>query len=324
MITSTQKRPGPRFQSSPADRQLHDRSSLLATIGNTPLIRIRNIAIPNERVQIYAKAEWFNPGGSIKDRAALRMIRAAEKAGTLTRHKTIIDATSGNTGIAYAMIGSVLGYSVQLALPANATPERQHLLRSYGAAIIETDPLEGTDGAQRIVKEIVTADPDLYYYPDQYNNPLNWKAHYITTAPEIWEQSGHRVTHFVAGLGTTGTFVGTTRRLKELHPGLVSVAVQPDSPLHGIEGLKHLPTAQVPGIYDPLLPDEHVTVSTEEAFDMTRQLVRCEGLYAGISSGAALAASLRLAEEIDEGVIVTIFPDGGSRYASERFWFENR
>ena len=305
------------------ERYIRDSSSVIGNIGNTPLLQIRNIPIPNSDVQIFAKAEWFNPGGSIKDRPALNMLLDAERSGALTKNKIIIDATSGNTGIAYAMIGSALGYNVMLALPANASPERKQTLRAYGAEILETNPLAGTDGAQIQVKEIVAAHPDQYFYPDQYNNPSNWRAHYNTTAVEIWNQSRKRITHFVAGLGTTGTFVGTSRRLKEFDPSISCISFGPDSPMHGLEGLKHLPTALIPGIYDSALADEHRTVSTEEAYSCVRQLARHEGLFVGISSGAALAVSLKLAAHIDSGVIVTIFPDGGTRYSSEHFWEEH-
>jgi cysteine synthase B len=313
----------PEVHTTEVERYIRDSSSVIGNIGNTPLLQIRNIPIPNSDVQIFAKAEWFNPGGSIKDRPALNMLLDAERSGALTKNKIIIDATSGNTGIAYAMIGSALGYNVMLALPANASPERKQTLRAYGAEILETNPLAGTDGAQIQVKEIVAAHPDQYFYPDQYNNPSNWRAHYNTTAVEIWNQSRKRITHFVAGLGTTGTFVGTSRRLKEFDPSISCISFGPDSPMHGLEGLKHLPTALIPGIYDSALADEHRTVSTEEAYSCVRQLARHEGLFVGISSGAALAVSLKLAAHIDSGVIVTIFPDGGTRYSSEHFWEEH-
>ena len=273
-------------------------------------------------MELFAKAEWFNPGGSVKDRAALQMLLAAERAGTLTPEKIIIDATSGNTGIAFAMLGAAMGYRVVLALPGNASVERKQTIEAYGADIILTDPLTGTDGAQARVKEIVAQDPERYFYPDQYNNEANWEAHFRTTGEEILRQTGGRVTHFVAGLGTTGTFTGVSRRLKQHSPDIRCIALEPDSPLHGIEGLKHLPTAVVPGIYDPTLVDRRLVVSTEAAYDMTRRLAREEGLYVGVSSGAALAASLSLAEELSSGVIVTVFPDGGSRYTSERFWID--
>ncbi len=297
--------------------EIRDAHSILAHIGNTPLIRIRKINPFDSFVEIFAKAEWFNPGGSVKDRAALNMIVEAERSGKLTREKTIIDATSGNTGIAYAMIGAALGYRVALALPANASRERKNALLAYGAEVILTDPLTGTDGAQQKVKELVADDPERYFYPDQYNNPANWKAHYRTTAPEIWDQTNHQVTHFVAGLGTTGTFVGTSRRLKEFDPSITCVSFQPDSPLHGLEGLKHLKTTMVPGIYDSGIADEQITVSTEEAYEMVSRLSREEGLFVGISSGAAMAASLRVASKLKSGLIVTIFPDSGARYGTE-------
>lgn len=298
-----------------------DRNSILGNIGNTPLLRLRRI-LAEEHVEIYAKAEWFNPGGSVKDRAALWMLLEAERSGALTKERTIIDATSGNTGIAYAVIGAALGYRVRLALPANASRERKQTLQAYGAELLLTDPLSGTDGAQTRVREIVASDPGKYYYPDQYNNPANWRAHYHTTAREIWQQTGGRITHFVAGLGTTGTFVGTSRRLKELAPSISLISMEPDSPLHGLEGLKHLPTAMVPGIYDATLADERLTVSTEEAYSMTRRLAREEALYVGISSGAAMVAALSVASRLRSGVIVTVFPDGGTRYGSDRFWIE--
>ncbi len=300
-------------------RNPDERNTILGNIGNTPLVQIEKIAPHDSQVRIFAKAEWFNPGGSVKDRAALKMILDAEESGRLTRGKTIIDATSGNTGIAYAMIGSVLGYKVALTLPENASRERKNALLAYGAEIIYTDPLEGTDGAQQRVREIVSAEPEKYFYPDQYNNPANWKAHYTTTAPEIWEQTGHRITHFVAGLGTTGTFTGTSRRLKELNPSISCISFQPDLPLHAIEGLKHLESSIVPGIYDPSLADDQLTVSTDEAYEMTRKLAREEGLFVGISSGAAMAAALKVASGLEDGLVVTIFPDSGARYGTGHF-----
>jgi len=293
-----------------------DRNSLLGQIGNTPLLRLKNIGVPG--VDVFAKAEWFNPGGSVKDRAVLNMLLEAERVGRLRHDLKIIDATSGNTGIAYAMIGSLLGYTVVLAMPANASEERKRILRAYGAELILTDPLEGTDGAQRKVKSIVSASPREYFYPDQYNNPHNWRAHYETTAPEIWSQTNGKITHFVAGLGTTGTFIGTSRRLKELNPKIQCISVQPDLPLHGIEGLKDLSSAMVPGIYDPSVADEERLVSTEDAVAMMRRLAKEEGLFAGVSSGAAMAIVLRIAEELNSGTIVTIFPDGGDKYLSEQ------
>ncbi len=312
------------LESDRAESYIHDRHSILGNVGNTPLLRIRRLYPANEAVEIYAKAEWFNPGGSVKDRAALSMIIEAERSGALTNEKTIIDATSGNTGIAYAMIGSALGYKVALALPSNASRERKNALLAYGAEIIHTDPLEGTDGAQQKVKEIVAAEPEKYFYPDQYNNPANWRAHYRTTAPEIWEQSSYRVTHFVAGLGTSGTFIGTSRRLKEFNPAICCISFQPDSLLHGLEGLKHFETSIVPGIYDSAIADEQLTVSTEEAYEMVKRLAREEGLFVGISSGAATAASLKVASQLKSGVVVTVFPDSGARYGTEHFMNNSR
>jgi S-sulfo-L-cysteine synthase (O-acetyl-L-serine-dependent) len=300
------------------------KSFLEASIGNTPLIRLRRVTshLPSS-IEIYAKAEHMNPGGSVKDRAALAMILAAERSGELIPDKTILDATSGNTGIAYAMIGAARGYRVTVTLPKNASFARKRTLKLYGAEIIETDPLSGTDGAQIAAKELIEKFPDKYFYPDQYNNPANWHAHYSTTAPEIWCQTRGRVTHFLAGLGTTGTFVGTTKRLREFNPFLHAVSMQPDSPLHGLEGMKHLETAIVPGIYDPGVADENVTVATEDAQAMTRRLAREEGLFVGVSSGANVHAAVRLAEQLNrDAVIVTILCDGGSKYLDDAFWGE--
>lgn len=300
------------------------RGLLEASIGNTPLIRLRSVTkhLP-ENVKIFAKAELLNPGGSVKDRAALAMIMTGERSGELTREKIIVDATSGNTGIAYAMIGAARGYQVTLALPKNASKARKRILKAYGAEIIETDAMSGTDGAQIVAKQLVAENPKKYFYPDQYNNPANWQAHYSTTAPEIWWQTDGRITHFVAGLGTTGTFVGTTKRLKEFNPLLQAISMQPDSPLHGLEGMKHLETAIVPGIYDPLAADKNVEVTTEDAQAMTRRLAREEGLFVGVSSGGNVHAALKLAQQIEGGaVIVTILCDGGSKYLDDSFWGE--
>lgn len=297
---------------------------LEASIGNTPLIRLRSVTrdLP-ANVEIYAKAEFMNPGGSVKDRAALAMILAGEKSGELTKEKTILDATSGNTGIAYAMIGAARSYNVTLALPKNASAARKKILKLYGAEIIETDPMNGTDGAQIVAKELARKYPEKYFYPDQYNNEANWKAHFATTAPEIWWQTHGQITHFVAGLGTTGTFVGTTRRLKEFNPDLQAISVQPSSPLHGLEGMKHLETAIVPGIYDANLADKNLEVETEDAQSMTRRLAREEGLFVGVSAGANVFAALRTAKELKEdAVIVTILCDGGGKYLNESFWNE--
>ncbi|HEY3139407.1 MAG TPA: cysteine synthase family protein [Blastocatellia bacterium] len=290
-------------------------------VGNTPLLRLRNIVASNN-VEIYAKAEWFNPGGSVKDRPALNMILDGERSRKLAPGKIILDATSGNTGIAYAWIGATRGYKVKLALPQNASEERKRILRSYGAEIVLTDPLEGSDGAIREARRLYAESPDLYFYPDQYNNPANWRAHYETTALEIWEQTSGRITHFVAGLGTSGTFVGTARRLKELNREIKTISFQPNSPFHGLEGLKHMDSAIVPGIYDPSIADADLEISTESAHEYTRLLGKREGLLVGVSSGAAVACALAVAKDIESGVIVTVFPDGGDKYLSERFWDE--
>jgi len=269
-------------------------------------------------VVVLAKAEHLNPGGSVKDRPALAMILDAERRGVLRAGKTILDASSGNTGIAYGMIGAAKGYEVTLCLPANASPERKQILTAYGVEIIETNALEGTDGAQVLARELAQEFPERYAYLDQYNNEANWRAHYETTSEEIWEQSEGCVTHFVAGLGTSGTFTGISRRLKEHNPQVMAIALQPDSPLHGIEGLKHLATARVPGIYDPALADTHVVVATEEAMEMKQRLAKEEGLFVGSSSGANVFAALRLARSVPPGsVVVTILCDGGERYLSD-------
>ena len=298
--------------------------SLEEAIGNTPLIRLRNVTQGlHEGVEVYAKGEHLNPGGSVKDRAALAMILAGERSGHLTKDKIILDATSGNTGIAYAMIASARGYRVTLAVPKNASEARKSILRFYGAEIIETDPLSGTDGAQLVAREMVEKDPNKYFYADQYNNDANWKAHFETTAPEIWNQTGRTVTHFVAGLGTTGTFVGTSRGLKQFNPAVQAISFQPESPIHGLEGMKHLATAIVPGIYDPDLADDSFTVSTENAQAMTRRLAREEGLLVGPSSGANVFAAIETAKRLDENaVVVTILCDGGGKYLNESFWNE--
>ncbi|HEX8138485.1 MAG TPA: cysteine synthase family protein [Pyrinomonadaceae bacterium] len=312
-----------RSMLEPQQRLLLDQ--LLSSIGRTPLIRLRRVArhLP-EGVEVYAKAEHLNPGGSVKDRAALRMILEGERTGELFPGKTILDATSGNTGIAYAMIGAARGYSVTLCLPKNASTERKRILRIYGAELVETDPMQATDGAQLRAREMVASEPERYFYPDQYNNEANWRAHYEGTAPEIREQTAGRITHFLAGLGTSGTFVGTARRLKEYDRSVQVISMQPDSPFHGLEGMKHMATAIVPGIYDATLADETVEVATEEAQEMTRRLAREEGLLVGISSGANVFAALRLARTLAPGsVVVTILCDGGEKYLSENFWEEH-
>lgn len=290
--------------------------SIESSIGNTPLIRLRNVTrdLP-AGVEVLVKAEHLNPGGSVKDRPALWMILEGERSGRLRPGLTILDATSGNTGIAYGMIGAARGYPVSICLPKNASGQRKRILRSFGVQLIETDPLLSTDGAQLVARELAESEPEKYFYPDQYNNPANWRAHYEGTAAEIWEQTEGRVTHFITGLGTSGTFVGTTRRLKEFNPSIRGIAMQPDSPFHGLEGLKHLGTAMVPGIYDAALADRNVEVATEDGQEMARRLAREEGLLVGTSSGANVFAALRLALYLLKGsVVVTILCDGGERY----------
>ena len=274
-------------------------ASVVDLVGETPMIRLRKIETDIPGVELYAKAEWKNPGGSVKDRPALRMIQEGIASGRLAPGKIILDATSGNTGIAYAMIAASLGYTVTLCMPENVTPERKRILRAYGAELVFTNPLEGSDGAIRMAQRMDEQSPGKYFYADQYNNDFNWKSHYDTTGPEIIGQVGSRITHFVAGLGTSGTFVGAGRRLREFKPDIVLASVQPDSPLHGLEGLKHMESAIVPGIYDPVLADHDVRVGTEEAYDMTRRLAQDEGLLVGISSGANLAGALKVARLVE-------------------------
>ena len=299
-------------------------SSLEEQVGNTPLLRLEHTAeaaaLPKS-VALYAKAEWFNPSGSVKDRAALNIIRTAERNDQLRPGMTLLDSTSGNMGIAYTMLGAARGYKVKLALPENASPERIAILQAHGAELVFTDPLEGSDGAIIEARRLAAENPALYY-ANQYNNSANWKAHYLTTANEVWQQTAGTVTHFVAGLGTSGTFVGTTRRLKELKPDIQALSMQPNSPFHGLEGLKHMPTAIKPGIYDEELADGDVPVKTEDAHEMARFLARQEGLFVGISSAAAVVAAVEVARTLDKGVVVTILPDNGFKYLSERFWKE--
>jgi cysteine synthase B len=295
-------------------------SSVLDMIGRTPLVRLHQFERETPGVELYAKAEWQNPGGSVKDRAAARMILEGEASGQLNAGRTILDATSGNTGIAYAMVGAARGYRVTLCMPENASAERKLMLRALGAELVLTSPLEGTDGAIREARRLYASDPEHYFYPDQYNNDANWRAHYDTTAPEIIEQTSGRLTHFVAGLGTSGTFVGTGRRLRKFNPAIKLISFQPHSPFHGLEGLKHMETAIKPGIYDASLADEDLRVETERAYRMVRRLAREEGLLAGISSGAAVAAMVDVARRLERGVIVTVFPDGAEKYLSESFW----
>ncbi|MGH9356023.1 MAG: PLP-dependent cysteine synthase family protein [Terriglobia bacterium] len=295
---------------------------VLSLIGNTPLLHFQRITRNLSGVEIYAKAEWENPGGSVKDRAAKNIILEAERAGLMNESKILIDSTSGNTGIAYAMICASLGYRLKICMPSNVSLERKRILAAYGAEVIYTDPMEGSDGAIRRVREMAAENPDVYFYANQYDNPSNWRAHYQTTAPEIYEQTEGRITHFVAGLGTGGTFMGASRRLKELNPSIRCISVQPDDPFHGLEGLKHMATAIPPGIYDPSLADDDLGISTEDSYGMTLRLAREEGLLVGVSAGAAMVAALKVAKSIRRGVVVTIFADSGDKYLSERFWME--
>jgi cysteine synthase B len=310
------------FIASRSETRIEDR------IGNTPLLGFQHVTahLP-EYVEVYAKAEWYNPGGSVKDRAALNMILTAEEQGLIHPGETILmDSTSGNTGIAYAMIGASRGYRVKLFVPENVSPERVAILRAYGVDLEFTDPLEGSDGAITAVRELAAAEPDRYFYMNQYNNPANWQGHYKTTGVEIWDQTDGRITHFVAGLGTTGTIMGTGRRLRDYNPAIEIVSVQPDTPFHGLEGLKHIETSIVPGIYSSDLIDENLGIRTEDSHRMARRLAREEGLLVGISSAASMVGALQVAESLAErgesGVVVTIFPDNAYKYLSEKFWLE--
>lgn len=309
-----------------ASQRRNNGESLLDSIGNTPLLRMPIISAAFPGIEILGKAEFMNPGGSVKDRPALSMILDGERSGRLTKVRTILDATSGNTGIAYAMIGASLGYKVRLCLPQNASPERKAILNAFGADLILTDPGAGSDGAILECREVYESDPDRYFYPDQYNNPANWKAHYDTTALEILNQTSYGVTHFVAMLGTSGTFTGTARRLKREIPTVQCISAQPDQGFHGIEGTKHMPTAIVPGIYDEALADENLWISTEDSYTMTKRLAREEGLLVGISAGANVVAATKvaasLAERGETGVVVTILCDGAAKYLSEPFWHD--
>ena len=299
--------------------------SVLDLIGNTPLLRLERIGREFPNVEFAAKAEWFNPGGSVKDRPALSMIQAGLTSGALSPGKTIIDATSGNTGIAYAMIAAAMGYPVKLCLPDSASQERKRILAAFGAELIITPGDEATDGAIRRVQQIVAADPQKYFYPDQYSNPANWQAHYHTTANEIWEQTAGRITHFVAGLGTSGTFVGVTRRLKELNPAIRFISLQPDAPFHGLEGWKHMDTAIRPSIYDDTLADENLEVGTEDSYHLVKRIAREEGLLVSPSAAAALLGCFQVAKKIprdQHAVVVTVFADSAAKYLTERFWEE--
>lgn len=297
-------------------------ADLLRRIGHTPLVEIRSGRRGD--VRVFAKAEFFNPGGSVKDRPALNMIQRGEERGELRQGKVLLDSTSGNTGIAYAMICAAKGYRVKLCLPANASPERKQILKAYGAELVLTDAAEGSDGAFRRCQSIYEKDPSVYFYPNQYNNPANWQAHFETTGPEILEQTGGRITHFVAALGTTGTFTGVTRRLRQELPGVRCISVQPASPLHGLEGTKHMPSSIHPGIYDPNLADENLWIETEDAYATARRLAREEGLLVGISAAANVLAATQVAEDLSKrgqsGVVVTVLCDGGQKYLSEQFW----
>jgi cysteine synthase B len=300
------------------------KASLLDQIGNTPLLRLKKLDSEFPGVEIFAKGEFFNPGGSVKDRAGLNMVLEGERSGRLTHDKILLDATSGNTGIAYAMIGAIKDYRVKLCLPANASHERKQILKSYGAEMVFSDPAESSDGAIRLCREIYEADPEKYFYPDQYNNPANWRAHFDGTAPEIIEQTGGAITHFVACMGTSGTFMGNSRRFKRDMPEVQCISAQPSSGFHGLEGLKHMPTAIVPGIYDPSIADDNLWIETEDAYKMTRWLGRHEGLLVGMSSGANVFAATEVARRIVKqggtGLIVTVLCDGATKYLSESFW----
>lgn len=291
-------------------------------VGNTPLLEFPSISAEVPGAMILGKAEMQNPGGSVKDRPALWMIRDGEKSGQLTPEKTILDATSGNTGIAYAWIGAALGYKVKLCMPKNASEERKKILKAYGVDFVLTDPGEGTDGAIREARKLYAEEPDKYFYPDQYSNPANPRSHYESTGPEIWEQTDGEITHFVAGLGTSGTFVGTATRLKEYNPDIKVISFEPESAFHGLEGMKHMESAIVPEIYDPSIADENLGASTEEAYEMVKRVAREEGVLIGISAGAAIATSLRVAREVGSGTIATILCDGADKYLSESFWEE--
>jgi len=314
-------KPNPRLPAPPVQEGM----ALLEAVGNTPLLPLRRVAkVLSPDVKVYAKAEWFNPGGSVKDRPAFNIIRSAVFEGKLLPGMRLLDSTSGNMGIAYATFGAALDIPVTLALPSNASPERKAILRALGAELVLTDPMEGSDGAIRVARKMAEEHPELYYYANQYDNPANWQAHYQTTAPEIVEQTRGTITHFVAGLGTSGTLMGVSKYLREYNPAIEIIGVQPDSPFHGLEGLKHMPTAIQPGIYDPQTPDRLIEIPTEKAYEMVACLAREEGYFVGISSGAAAVAALEVASELESGVVVTVFPDAGYKYLSdEALWKES-
>lgn len=313
-----------RITDSTSPLTLHTLQGLETAVGNTPLLPLRRVSAGlSINVQVLAKAEWFNPGGSIKDRPALNILRSALADGLLFPDKRLLDSTSGNMGISYATFGAALGIPVTLTMPSNASPERLSILRALGAEIILTDPLEGSDGAIRLARRMAAEQPERYYYANQYDNPANWQAHYLTTGPEIVQQTDGQVTHFVAGLGTSGTLTGVGRYLRQYNPAIQLIAVQPDSSFHGLEGLKHMPTAIQPGIFDPDLPDVTLDISTEASYEMVRRLAREEGLFVGISSGAAALAALQVAAKLEEGTVVTVFPDAGYKYLSDKaLWVE--
>lgn len=301
-------------------QETRESGTVLSLVGNTPLLHIQSLTSHLPNVEIYAKAEYFNPGGSVKDRPALNMVLEGERSGSLTKEKILLDSTSGNTGIAYAMICAAKGYPLKLFLPANASPERKRILKAYGADVILTDPGEGSDGAIRACQVEYERNKDKYFYPDQYNNPANWQAHYATTGPEIWDQTNGTLTYFVAGLGTSGTFMGIGKRMREYSSKIRLASMQPSSGFHGLEGLKHMPTAIVPGIYDEQLADSNIWVETEEAHTMVKYLAREEGLLVGVSSGANVVAALRVAEQEKSGIVVTVLCDAADKYLSEQFW----
>ncbi len=296
------------------------RHRLQQCVGNTPLLELTRIAAEVAPVRIFGKAEWFNPGGSVKDRPAMNMILAGEASGKLTKDKILLDATSGNTGIAYAMLGAAMGYRIKLCVPKNMSPIRRRILTSYGAEVVYTDPTRGSDGAIEKARELYAQSPEIYFYPDQYNNDANWRAHYETTAPELLEQTNREITHFIAGLGTSGTFMGTGKRLREEKPDIRLISFQPDGPMHGLEGLKHMPTSIVPGIYDEARADENRWVRTEDAQAMCRRLAREEGLLVGMSAGAAVACALDIARGLKSGTVVTILCDSAHKYLDFEFW----
>ena len=317
--------PSSKFAETESIARVHLGQRTTALIGNTPLLRLDRIGREFPNVQMLAKAEWYNPGGSVKDRAAFNIVSEGRRSGKFAPGKTLLDSTSGNTGIAYAMIGAAEGFPVTLCMPENVSVERKRILFAYGANIIYTPADEGSDGAIRVARSMYTHEPEKYFYADQYSNDANWQAHYHGTAREIWQQTEGRITHFVAMMGTSGTFMGTGRRLKELNPSIVCTSLQPDSPFHGIEGAKHMASAIVPKIYDPELADENLDISTEESYKMAIRLSHQEGLLIGISAGAAVAGCFNVARRLpknEEAVIVTIFPDSGDKYLSERFWTE--